>query len=321
MENPDDARALDARLDEALDETFPASDPVAVHSPDLPELRPVVHLHPAYRDDIGDLTTRRPVPGPELNRLGAFLFFNHHGPQTFAPGNDGLPFGPHPHRGFETVTFIVQGVLAHRDTAGNESVITAGGVQWMTAGSGLIHEEISPESFKREGGPLEILQLWVNLPARLKKTPPRYIGLQRDAIPTIRDDEGRVTVNLISGNLRGKEGPVHSLTSVFMTTVEAQPAGRIRFDQLAGRDVFLYVVRGELSIAGTAVQPFNLVEIGEGDALEIEATTRAVYLLGHADPIDEPVVSQGPFVMTSADEIRQAYADYRAGRFQIPVSG
>jgi quercetin 2,3-dioxygenase len=318
-QNPRDEEALDSRLDEALDETFPASDPIAVHSVDVPALKGVLRCHVAYRDDIGILTTRRPVPGRELDRLGAFLFLNHHGPQIFAPGNEGLPFGPHPHRGFETVTFILQGVLAHRDSAGHESVINAGGVQWMTAGSGLIHEEISPESFKRDGGPLEILQLWVNLPARLKKTPPRYIGLQRDAIPAIRADEGRATINLIAGSSHGKEGPVHSLTGVFMATVEARAGGRVSFDGLTGRDVFLYVVRGELSIAGTAVQAFNLVELGAGDAIEIAALTQAIFLFGHANPIDEPVVSHGPFVMNSADEIRQAYADYRAGRFQVPA--
>jgi len=139
IEDPREEAALDSRLDEALDETFPASDPLRFTSRICPEVRSVVRLHPAVRDDIGDLTTRRPVPGPGLDRLGAFLFLNHHGPQTFAPGNNGLPFGPHPHRGFETVTFILQGVLSHRDSGGHESVIKAGGVQWMTAGSGLIH--------------------------------------------------------------------------------------------------------------------------------------------------------------------------------------
>jgi hypothetical protein len=316
---PDEEEALDSRLDEALEETFPASDPIAVHPPDPPEVRSVLRLHPAVRDDIGDLTTRRPVPGPGLDRLGAFLFLNHHGPQTYAPGNTGLPFGPHPHRGFETVTFILQGMLAHRDSAGHESVINAGGVQWMTAGSGLIHEEISPESFKRDGGALEILQLWVNLPARHKMAPPRYIGLQQDTIPMVPTDDGHVAVNLIAGRFLGKEGPVHSLTGVFMATVEAQAGGRARFDALAGRDVFLYVVRGELNIAGTPAQKFNLVELTDGDAIEIEATTQAVFLFGHAMPIDEPVVARGPFVMNSEDEIRQAYADFRAGRFKLPT--
>ncbi|HSO06022.1 MAG TPA: pirin family protein, partial [Pelomicrobium sp.] len=152
--------------------------------------RTLRRLHPAHRDDIGDLVTRRPLPGPGLAQIDPFLFLNHHGPQTYAPGNVGLPFGPHPHRGFETVTFILAGELAHRDSAGHESVIAAGGTQWMTAGRGIVHAELSPETFKRRGGALEILQLWVNLPARLKFTAPRYVGLQRDAIPAVASADG-----------------------------------------------------------------------------------------------------------------------------------
>ena len=149
----------------------------------------VLAQYPSLRDDIGDLVTTRPLPGPGIEQIDPFLFLNHHGPQTYPPNNRGLPFGPHPHRGFETVTFILEGELAHRDSAGHESVIRAGGVQWMTAGSGLIHAEVSPEDFLRSGGPLEILQLWVNLPARLKMTRPRYQGVQADEIPTLMADE------------------------------------------------------------------------------------------------------------------------------------
>src|SRR3954447_25920335 len=111
----------------------------------------------AIRDDIGELHTWRPLPNDEIEQIDPFLFLNHHGPQTYPPGNRGLPFGPHPHRGFETVTFILAGELAHRDSAGHESVIREGGVQWMTAGSGLVHAEVSPDDFMRQGGPLELL--------------------------------------------------------------------------------------------------------------------------------------------------------------------
>ena len=126
--------------------------------------RTIAAQHPAHRDDIADLVTRRPVPGPGLDQVDPFLFLNHHGPQVYRPNNAGLPFGPHPHRGFETVTFILAGNLAHHDSGGHESVIEAGGVQWMTAGSGLIHAEVSPPSLLQAGGPLEILPLWSSLP-------------------------------------------------------------------------------------------------------------------------------------------------------------
>jgi len=284
--------------------------------------KPVLALHPAGRDDIGDLVTRRPLPGPQVDQVDPFLFLNHHGPQTYRPGNHGLPFGPHPHRGFETVTFILEGELSHSDTGGHESVIRAGGVQWMTAGSGLVHAELSPDSFKRSGGPLEILQLWVNLPSRLKMTRPRYTGLQRDGIPAIAADDGRVTVNLISGGWNGHNGPIESLTGVMMATVELQPGGVFRADALAGRTVFLYVVRGAATVDGTAVAAFHLAELGPGDAVEIAAGAAgdgAVLLFGHADPIGEPVVSYGPFVMNTADEIRQAMRDYQAGLFNQPI--
>lgn len=277
--------------------------------------KPVMRLHGAYRDDIGDLVTRRPIPSRELNNIGAFLFLNHHGPQTYQPNNRGLPFGPHPHRGFETVTFILEGELAHRDSAGHESIIEAGGVQWMTAGSGLVHEEVSPERFKRSGGPMEILQLWVNLPARLKMTAPAYTGVQKDVIPAIVSDEGRATLNLISGDWRGQTGPVTSLTGIFMSTLDLKAEGRIVFEGLSGRDVFFYVARGDVAVNGVDAAKWQLVEFGEGDLIDIEATTESIVLFGHAEALREPIVAHGPFVMNTVQEIHQAYADFQAGKF------
>lgn len=276
----------------------------------------VVAVHPAVRDDIGDLVTRRPLPGARVPQIDPFLFLNHHGPQTYAPRNRGLPFGPHPHRGFETVTFIVQGELTHRDTAGHESVIRAGGVQWMTAGRGLVHAEVSSEEFKARGGPLEILQLWVNLPARLKMTAPRYVGLQGDAIPALPTPDGRGTTHLIAGEWEGHHGPIDTLTGVFMATVELAPGGSIGLAGIEGRSVFLYVVRGDVGVNGRDVAAHHLVELTrDGDALELTARTPALVVLGHADPIGEPVVAHGPFVMNTRAEIQQAIIDYEAGKF------
>ena len=278
--------------------------------------------HAAVRDDIGDLLTRRPLPGPGVEQVDPFLFLNHHGPQVYPPGNAGLPFGPHPHRGFETVTFILAGELAHRDTAGHESVIAAGGVQWMTAGRGLIHSELSPEQFKRRGGPLEILQLWVNLPARLKMAPPAYVGLQRDAIPALPTADGRGRVNVIAGRRGGTEGPIRSLTGVFMSTVELAVGGRVGFDGLGSRNVFLYVVRGTIEIGGERADAHALVELDrEGDRVEIGAVKETVLVFGHAESIGEPVVAHGPFVMNTREQIVQAIRDYQAGRFDAAPAG
>ena len=283
--------------------------------------RTIRRLHQAQRDDIGDLITRRPLPGPRLDQLDPFLFLNHHGPQVYPPGNRGLPFGPHPHRGFETVTFIVAGELAHRDSAGHESVIRAGGVQWMTAGSGLIHSELSPEPFKRRGGTLEILQLWINLPGRLKMAPPAYVGLPRESIPALSTADRRGRLNLIAGHWGDAEGPIRSLTGVFMSTVELARDGRVEFDRIDRRNVFLYVVRGAIDIGGAQAAAHSLVELDDrGDRLAVEALEETVLLLGHAEPIGEPVVAHGPFVMNTREQIVHAIRDYQAGRFDAAPS-
>jgi hypothetical protein len=187
----------------------------------------------------------------------------------------------------------------------------------MTAGSGLVHAEISPPDFLRSGGPLELLQLWVNLPSRLKMTPPRYLGLQQDAIAALPTPDGLGEVDLISGGWGGQAGPFPSLTGVMLATVRLKAGGRAAFDGLSGRDVFLYVVRGSVSLEGRTVPEHHLAGLSaDGDTLEMTAKTDAVVLFGHADPIREPVVAHGPFVMNTVEEIRQAIADYNAGLFE-----
>jgi redox-sensitive bicupin YhaK (pirin superfamily) len=278
--------------------------------------RTIKRQHPAYRDDISDLSTVRPLPGPDVDQIDPFIFLNHHGPQTYPPRNHGLPFGPHPHRGFETVTFILEGELAHRDSGGGESVITAGGVQWMTAGRGLVHAEVSPDSFKQRGGLLEILQLWVNLPSRFKMVDPNYIGLQRDDIPVISEDNGKATVHLVSGQWKGQRAPIQSLVDIHMTWIDFQAEGRVQAAAAPTHNVFLYVVRGDVRIGNDTASAFHLVELErDGDTVDLEAVAAATVLFGHAEPLGEPVVAQGPFVMNTREEIRQAMMDYQAGKF------
>lgn len=278
-------------------------------------VRRVIAQHPAKRDDIGDLTTRRPLPGPGLEQLDPFLFLNHHGPQTYPANNQGLPFGPHPHRGFETVTFILEGSLAHADSARHQSVINAGGVQWMTAGSGIVHAEISPEEFLRDGGRLEILQLWVNLPSHLKMSEPRYVGLQQESIPAIKLSGGG-ELNLIAGEWQGDTGPIETLTGIFMSTLRLPAGSHEQLPVAPGRQVFLYVVDGDVSVGGESVKPHHLIEVDrDGNSLDIEASSDARLLFGHGEVIDEPVYSHGPFVMNTREEIVQAVEDYQNGKF------
>jgi redox-sensitive bicupin YhaK (pirin superfamily) len=278
-------------------------------------MRNVIQKHRAVNAPIADLVTYRAIPTQSVEYIDPFLFLNHHGPQVYRPKNNGLPFGPHPHRGFETVTFILEGDILHKDSGGHESVIQAGGIQWMTAGSGLIHAEVSSNEFKKTGGPLEILQLWVNLPARFKMTEPRYIGLQQNEIPTAVLAEG-VTVHAVSGDWSGTAGAVKPLADVALAWVDFSEGATITLPIAASRSIFFYVVRGSVRVNGTEAFARELVEFGhDGDELAIEALTDSVLLLGHAEPFGEPVVSAGPFVMNTEGEIRQAYADYQQGKF------
>jgi redox-sensitive bicupin YhaK (pirin superfamily) len=278
-------------------------------------MRNVIQKHRAVNAPIADLVTYRAIPTQSVEYIDPFLFLNHHGPQVYRPKNNGLPFGPHPHRGFETVTFILEGDILHKDSGGHESVIQAGGIQWMTAGSGLIHAEVSSNEFKQIGGPLEILQLWVNLPAKFKMTEPRYIGLQQNEIPTTELAEG-VTVHAVSGDWSGTAGAVKPLADVALAWVDFSEGATITLPIAASRSIFFYVVRGSVRVNGTEAFARELVEFGrDGDELAIEALTDSVILLGHAEPFGEPVVSAGPFVMNTEGEIRQAYADYQQGKF------
>ena len=268
-------------------------------------------LHAATRDDIRDLVTRRPLPGPGLPQIDPFLFLNHHGPQTYPANNDGLPFGPHPHRGFETVTFILAGSLAHHDSGSGASVVEAGGVQWMTAGSGLVHAELSPERFRRSGGALEILQLWINLPARLKMTDPAYVPLAAAEMSKSEPGCG-ASMLTVSGT---DDAPFRSLTDVMLAIVSIEPGSRAVLPAPPGRNVLFYTIDGEADIGEDTVPEHTAARLTDGDQVECSSAGGCRILFGHAEPIGEPVVAHGPFVMNTEAEIAQAIHDYQAGRF------
>jgi redox-sensitive bicupin YhaK (pirin superfamily) len=284
-------------------------------------LRRIRAIHAATREDIADLQTWRALPTRALpmGALDPFLLLNHHGHQVYPPNNAGLPFGPHPHRGFETVTFILAGSLLHRDSTGFESVIGSGGVQWMTAARGLIHAELSPPEFRARGGELEILQLWLNLPARLKMGEPRYVGRSRAEIPEVSAGEGGVRIQAVSGEWEGRKGAFDSMTDVSLAVLRLAPGARLEADVPLARTPFLYCVRGELAVNGAEASARQLVEFAPdaeaaGRRIAIEARSEATVLFGHGEPFGDPVVAYGPFVMNAEAEIRQAVEDYRRGK-------
>lgn len=280
-------------------------------------MRTIKKVYQSEYRPIADLITYSPLPSRQLQQIDPFLFLNHHGYQEYKPNNRGLPFGPHPHRGMETVTFIVEGDIMHKDSQGYKSVISAGGVQWMTAGRGLIHAEVSSDEFKQEGGPLEILQLWVNLPARLKMTEPAYSGLQKDDIPTITVND-KVDVNLVSGTWNGQNGAFNTLSDVFLSTIAVRAGGDVALPVASDRNILFYLIRGSLTVNGQAVKQRELAEFNhDGDTLAVTADTDSLLLFGHAVPFNEPVVARGPFVMNTDQQIMEAYQDYQAGKFGV----
>lgn len=278
-------------------------------------MRKVKKVHKAEYRPMGDLETWSPLPTRTLQMIDPFIFLNHHGPQVYPPENDGLPFGPHPHRGMETVTFILDGDIAHKDSGGHYSVIESGGVQWMTAGKGLIHEEVSSEKFKKEGGPLEILQLWVNLPKRLKMMEPHYRGVQKDKISVWKNKEETVNAKVISGNFKGIRGVFDTPTSVDLSLVYFKPDSQVDLEIPESDNIFFYVIRGQLKVNNESVPALHLAQFSKNDEkLQISSPEDSILLLGHAKPFEENVVFRGPFVMNSEEEIHKAYEDYKAGK-------
>ncbi len=279
-------------------------------------MRKVKALKTAIPAHMPGLKTWRAMPAPGLSMLDPYLFMNHHGPEHFGPNNQGLPFGPHPHRGFETLTFIVEGELVHKDSQGFESRIVKGGIQWMTAGAGIIHSETSSEQFIKEGGDMEILQLWINLPSKLKSTPPHYQGFQKESIPEIPITSG-VHLNLISGSFKGHTGPVESPYPQFMSTIEAKAPSSFSLDTTED-EVYFYLVQGRIRLNGEEMN-FRQTALLEEQAgsLEIEVLEDAYIIFGQAPRIKEPVMAHGPFVMSNEQEIHQAIADYQAGKMGV----
>ena len=279
-------------------------------------MRTIKRIYKAEYRPIANLITYSPMPSRNLEMVDPFIFLNHHGPQNYGPDNSGLPFGPHPHRGMETVTIIIDGDIAHKDSGGNDSVIESGGVQWMTAGKGLVHSEVSSDNFKKKGGRLEILQLWVNLPARLKMTAPKYKGLQKEDIPTTNFDDGKVQAQVISGELNNTAGAFETLTEINLSTLYLDKEGIFKVDVPKEHNILCYVIKGEIKIFGDVIEALHLVEFNNDDEqVFFEAREESIILFGHAAPFNEPVVFGGPFVMNTEEEIQQAYEDFKSGNF------
>ncbi len=275
----------------------------------------------ADRHVAGEHPMRQPLPAGTLDYLDPFILLHHHGPHHFGADNQGLPFGPHPHRGFETVTLIYQGDIQHQDSRGHNSTIQAGGVQWMTAARGIVHSENTSKKFRAEGGDFELIQLWVNLPASLKMSQPVYQGMQKEELPVVSEDHDKVLVQVIAGSWNGSHSPVKSITGVELFNLDfLNEGGQVETSVAGNRNVLLYVLRGPVMVNGQQVDAGQLVEFETADGtITITASKQAKVLLGSGQIIDEPIATHGPFVMNNTTEIMEAFRDYQMGKMGILI--
>jgi quercetin 2,3-dioxygenase len=255
--------------------------------------------------------------------LSPFLLLDHAGPADFEPTGHERGVGWHPHRGFETVSVAYEGAVDHEDSAGNSGSIGPGDVQWMTAGSGVLHKELHGRDFARRGGRFEMLQLWVNLPAKSKMTAPRYQTLLARDIPVVQLPREAGSVRVIAGRFEGATGPARTFTPINLLDLRLAADRRARLDLREGWVGALFVVKGEVIVNGEqSARAGELVVLErKGDKVEIEAAPEATVFVMNGEPIDEPIAGYGPFVMNTQEQIHQAIQDFRTGRLgRIPES-
>jgi len=250
-------------------------------------------------------------------RMSPFFLLDYHAPREYTPTTTRRGVGTHPHRGFETVTIAYQGAVAHRDSTGAGGIIRPGEVQWMTAGGGILHNEYHEESFARAGGVMHMMQIWVNLPRRDKLTPPKYQPLTRTDIPEVGLPDDRGVVRVISGTYHDTEGAASTFTPANMLDLRLKAGAELRLPTPRDYNTALLVLSGQVTANGSsAVSDGQFILFkNDGDAVRVSAATDAIVLFLSGEPIEEPLVHYGPFIMNSVDEINQAVEDFNAGRF------
>ncbi len=267
---------------------------------------------------VGDgFPVRNMFPSNGVNKeISPFLMLDYAGPSHFEPSKRAHGVGQHPHRGFETVTIAYQGSVSHRDSAGNSGTIYPGDVQWMTAASGVVHEEMHAQEFAEKGGTFEMVQLWVNLPKAVKMSAPRYQGITKEQIPSVALGESG-QARIIAGELDGVKGAATTFTAINVFDVRLKAGDAVKLSLPDGHNAAVVLLQGDVTVNGSqvlrgAAQIATLSADGESITLEPKADSMLLVLSG--EPIDEPVASYGPFVMNTQEELVQAFADYKAGR-------
>ena len=267
---------------------------------------------------MGALTIGQPLPSPKVKQISPFLLLHHLGPLQVTPGVNPMEIGAHPHRGFAPVTFVFSGAVAHEDSLGNKRVVKAGGVQWMSAGSGIIHSEFADNEFVKQGGALEIIQLWINLPAALKMTAPTYQPFDQAEIPRYEDPHQEIQINVVCGEFNGLKGPVQHPQPLTAYTISLKEGSKITIPSNPQWHLLIYQLAGATGINQSEIRGRQLVDFNfNGEIIELQAIENSRLLLVSAQPIGEPLAQYGPFVMNRPEELRQAMDDYQSGEMGV----
>jgi len=281
-----------------------------------PSFRRIFQVIDGNKKLVGDgFDVTSPMPGPRIRQLSPYLLIDHIGPMQIAPTETPLGSPPHPHRGFETVTVVYDGHLAHRDTAGHDGSIGPGDVQWMTAGAGLRHAEMYDRDFARRGGTLELLQLWVNMPKADKLVAPKYQELRAASIPSVPVPKEGGSIRVIAGSYDGTTGPASTFSPLTLLDVHLHQGADFVLTLPAAYNVGLYVVRGAVLVNGDRpARTQQLVVLGWNSTdVQLTATENSLVLVLAGAPIEEPLATYGPFVMNTNEELMQAIADFESG--------
>lgn len=256
-------------------------------------------------------------PALSMQKMDPFIMLDYGSKFVFPPAPQPKGVGVHPHRGFETVTIAYKGQVAHHDSFGNSGIINEGDVQWMTAASGLLHKEYHAESFAKTGGAFQMVQLWVNLPAKYKMSAPKYQAITNDNMAKIILADGRSYVEVIAGNYKGQKGPANTFTEVHLQNAILAKGVKAAFEFPVTQNTFLIVIEGSITINGSDIVPVDhFVEMDKkGTTFTIEAIEDAKVLVASGEPIGEPIAAHGPFVMNTREELVQAFNDYNDGKF------
>jgi redox-sensitive bicupin YhaK (pirin superfamily) len=278
--------------------------------------RSVAAILPGEPIEMGQTMIKQPLPTVRVERIDPFLLLHHFGPYEVTPPFDPLDVGPHPHRGFEPVTFLYQGELRHKDSRGNEGILGSGDVQWMTAGRGIIHSERASRDFLEQGGVLEGVQLWINLPRKDKMVQPDYQNIKSADIPTVEVDGAKVRIKVVAGHFNGTKGPAQTRTELMALQVSIARTGFVQIPLPTGHNAFVYIVNGKVQLNDNwAYEKEHLIQFrldGAGIALRAEADSEVLLLSGL--PINEPVAQWGPYVMNTQTEVMEAMRDYQMGK-------